>query len=231
MNSEELEASLKAEFESHINDLFAGLRQKTTDFQRTFETEFEKHKTHMDEAVKLLSERFEPGSALDAAVAQSITEHLRLAKDAGAELAATAFDEAEKLRADTPTGSNYNRLRDAINEITSKTSQSTILTSLINHAAEFAPRGVFFIVKNDQFVVWKRFGQDHPSADTVTEIRFPIGKENCARKGYTDLTHGRSAYAEDGAETEFVNALGLGKPDRMHAIPLTARGRVLRLCT
>ncbi len=225
MNSEELEVSLKAEFENQLTDLFADVRQKTADFQRTFEAEFEKHKTHMDEAIKVLSERFESVPALDPAVGQSITEHLRLAKDAGAELAATAFDEAEKLRSDTPTGSNYNRLRDAINEITSKRSQSTILTSLVNHAAEFAPRGVFFIVKNDQFVGWKRFGQDHPSADTVTEIRFPIGEESVLANAIRTLATADSAYTEDGAENEFVNALGLGKPDRMHAIPLTARGR------
>ncbi len=225
MNSEELEASLKAEFESHLTDLFADVRQKTTDFQRTFEAEFEKHKMQMDEAIKLLSERFETTPGLDPAVGQSITEHLRLAKDAGAELAATAFDEAEKLKADTPTGSNYNRLRDAINEITSKTSQSTILTSLVNHAAEFAPRGVFFIVKNDQFVGWKRFGQDHPSADTVTEIRFPVGEESVLARSIRTLSTADSAYSDAGAETDFVNALGLGRPDRMHAIPLTARGR------
>lgn len=225
MNSEELEASLKAEFESQLTDLFADVRQKTTDFQRTFETEFEKHKTQMDEAIKLLSERFEKTPALDPAVGQSITEHLRLAKDAGAELAATAFDEAEKLRAETPTASNYDRLRDAINEITSKTSQSTILTSLVTFAAEFAPRGVFFIVKNDQFVGWKRFGQDHHSTDAVSDVRFPVGEETVLAKAIRTLNTANSSYVDNGAESEFVNALGLGRPDRMHAIPLTARGR------
>ncbi len=225
VNSEELEVSLKAEFENQLTDLFADVRQKTAEFQRNFESEFEKHKTKMDEAIKLLSERFETTPALDPAVAESIAEHLRLAKDAGAELAATAFDEAEKLRAETPIGSNYDRLRDAINDITSKTSQSTILTSLVTYAAEFAPRGVFFIVKNDQFVGWKRFGRDHPSADTVNEIRFPIGDDSVLAKAIRTLSTADSAYVEDGAETEFVNALGLGRPDRMHAIPLTARGR------
>ncbi|QYO66379.1 hypothetical protein [Leptolyngbya sp. 7M] len=224
MNSEELEISLKAEFEGYLNDLYSEMRQRTAEFQRNFEAEFEKHKAQMDEAIRLLTERFEQAPKLEPAIAQSITEHLRLAKDAGAELAATAFDEAEKLVSGSAVSVKYDVLRDAIAEISSKTSQSTILTSLISHAREFAPRGVFFIVKHGAFVPWKRFDSSSTQVVPVGDGRFE-SSDSVLDRAVNELKIAEASYFDGCLEEGFLGPLGLGRPDRMYALPLIARGR------
>lgn len=225
MNSEELELSLKTEFESYLNELFAGMRENAADLQKNFEAEFEKHRSQLDEATRLFAERFDSSPKLDVAFAEAVTEHLRLAKDSGAELAAMAFSEAEKLNTETTATPNYGSIRDAINEISAKTSQSTILTALVEHAATFAPRGVFFIVKNESFVGWKRFGQDRTSPEEVANLKFEAGESTVLGRAVNDLKTTDGAYSESGPDRVFIDPLELGRPDRMYAIPLVARGR------
>lgn len=225
MNSEELELSLKAEFESYLNELFAGMRENAADLQKNFEAEFEKHRAQLDEATRLFAERFEQSPKLDIAFSQSVTEHLRLAKDSGAELAAMAFSEAEKLNTETAATTSYEAIRDAINDISSKSSQSTILTALVEHSAEFAPRGVFFIVKNENFVGWKRFGQDRSTPEEVEDLKFETGEDTVLARAVNELKTADGAYSESSPDRVFIDPLDLGRPDRMYAIPLVARGR------
>jgi hypothetical protein len=225
VNSEELELSLKTDFENYLKDLFAEMRQNAAELQQNFETELEKHRSQVDEAIRLFAQRFENSPQLDAAFSQSIVEHLRLSKDSGAELAAMAFSEAEKLSDATPPAGNYDKLRDAVDDISSKTSQSTILTALVDHAAQFAPRGVFFIVKNSAFVAWKRFGQGNPASDTGTSHRFELGESSVLSVAISNLKTAQASYDEQGPDREFVESLELGRADRMYAIPLVARGR------
>jgi hypothetical protein len=225
VNSEELELSLKAEFESYLNELFAGMRENAADLQKNFESEFEKHRSQLDEATRLFAARFENAPQLEPAFANAVTEHLRLAKDSGAELAAMAFSEAEMLNAETSPAAGYASLRDAIIDISSKTSQSTILTALVEQAATLAPRGVFFIVKNESFVAWKRFGQDKSSPADVASLKFEAGEGTVLARAVRELKTADGSYSESGPDCVFIDPLELGRPDRMYAIPLVARGR------
>ena len=106
-------------------------------------------------------------------------EHLRLAKDEGARITATAIAEAEamdeeSLAAAAPTV-GIGELRDATNDISSKTTQSSILKTLVHHAAQFTPRGAFFIIKNEHLVGWRVFGKEGNSdEEAVREVFFPV---------------------------------------------------------
>ena len=91
MNSEELEVSLRTEFESYLKGVLAGLRQEGSDIQKNCEAEFEKHKAQMDEAIRNLSTRVESDTQFDQPFTESVIEHLRLARDAGAQLSASAL--------------------------------------------------------------------------------------------------------------------------------------------
>lgn len=226
MNIEELELSLRTEFEGQIRNVVAEVRQNVADFQKKFEAEFEKHRTELERTITDLSDRLPETAGFDAGFSESVTEHLRLARDDGAQVAAIAFGEAEKLKAESEPAAKYDLLRDAINEIGSKTTQSTILQSLVEHAGHFTPRGAFFIVKNEHLVGWKSFGRGVSVDDAkVREIHFPVSTDTVLSSSVRSMSIA-AASANDGADDAvFLDALNFGRPEKMYAIPLTARGR------
>ena len=228
MNSEELELSLRTEFESYLKGFLADMRQEVSEFRKNFEAEFEKHRSQTDEAVRRLVEKFEKSVEFDQAFNESVVEHLRLARDEGATITAVAIGEAEKLKEQSApaAAADYDKLRDAINEISSKTSQSEILTSLVDHASNFAPRGVFFIVKNDHFVGWRAFGDEAAADDaSVRAIQFPLTSDTVLADAVSALATTAAGVAAHAENSLFLEALDFGTPDRMYAIPLVARGR------
>ena len=228
MNIEELELSLRSEFEGQLNSVVARLRQDVADFQEKFQAEFQKHREQMDRSIDELATRLPESYPLESAFTSTITEHLRLARDEGAQIAATAFGEAEKLKTGNTFSSGeakYDLVRDAINDITSRRSQAAILTALVDHAARFAPRGAFFIVKNDNFVGWKAFGTKSVSEESVREIRFTAKCHSTLSEAVellSTVSTNFGAYADD---YSFLEPLGFGQPAEMYAIPLSARGR------
>lgn len=226
MNIEELELSLRTDFEGQISKVIAEVRQNVADFQKKFEAEFEKHKAELDRSINALSENLPEGIGHDPAFKEAVTEHLRLARDDGAQVAAIAFGEAEKLKADTApvSAARYDLVRNATNEICSKTTQSTILQSLVEGAKHFAPRGAFFIVKNDHLVGWKAFGEGVTVEEgKVREIHFPISDPTVLSEAARSMTAVSST--DNFANSGFLSSLEFGEPAEMHAIPLVARGR------
>ena len=235
MNSEELELSLRSEFENYLKAVVAEMRKESTEFQSKIEAEFERHKSQFDEAFQSYNARFESEHQFDEGFNSLVAEHLNLARDAGSKLAAEAMAEAEKLApiavAAEPTiveveVKKFDGIRDAINDISSKDSQSNILKSLVQHAAEYAPRGAFFIIKNEHFVGWKAFGSDDEALESaVREIRFPTSSESILGAAVRSVTTVESSAGANSDDAIFLEPLSFGSPGRMFAIPLTARGR------
>ena len=231
MNSEELELSLRTEFESYLSDMLAEMRQEVSNFQEKFQNEFEKHKSQLDEVFQDFSARLENDKQLDESFKESVVEHLRLAKDEGARITAAAIAEAEdrdreNSEALAAAAASYGDIRDAINEISSQDSQSGILKSLVNHAAQFTPRGVFFIIKNEHFVGWRVFGKEGTMDEqSVREIFFPMSSETVLSEAVRSLSPVESNYGAFAEDSVYLDKLEFGQPDRMYAIPLIARGR------
>lgn len=233
MNSEELEISLRTEFESYLKDVLAEMRQEANEFQSKIEAEFDKHKSQFDEAFQSFAERFDSKREFDEAFTSSVAEHLRLARDEGARITATAMAEAEKLDdherettiavAEVPS---YDRIRDAVNDISSKDSQSAILKALVQNAGEFAPRGAFFIIKNDHFVGWKVFGDQVETAEAaIKEIHLPTSSDSIIGTAVQTLSTVQNSSGSHSGDDSILTPLGFGEPDKMYAIPLMARGR------
>ncbi|HSI89361.1 MAG TPA: hypothetical protein VK918_09915, partial [Pyrinomonadaceae bacterium] len=226
MTSEELEQSLKAEFESYLNGSFDAVRQEFAEFQRNFETEFAKHKAQLDEAMQKMATRLESGTELDRAFTESVTEHLRLSRDEGARLTATAFSEAEKLQPLASADSRLDLINRALDDISSRKTQADILGALVEHAAQFAPRGVFFIVRHDQLTAWKSFGEGvGEGSQSAESVRLPLSADTMLANAVNSMTTQSSDGAHGGENRLFLDPLGLGSPDKMYAIPLKARGR------
>jgi hypothetical protein len=194
VNSEELELSLRTEFENYLKGVLAAMRQDVADYQKNFEAEFEKHKSQMDEAFRNLSARFESDVQFDQAFTESVVEHLRLARDDGAQLTAKAFAEAQQLESESSAPANYDLLRDAISDISGQLTQSAILKSLVDHVSHFTERGAFFIVKHDNFVCWRKFDSyGHWDDDNVRSIHLPADADTLLAEAVATLSTRDSA--------------------------------------
>ncbi len=235
MNSEELEQSLRTEFESYLKNVLAEMRQEVADFQKQFEAEFEKHKAQLDDVFQNFSARVAADREFDVSFTESVVEHLRLSRDEGARITATAIAEAEEMEkqnaveaaeAAAPTVS-YSEIRDAINDISTKTTQSAILKTLVQHAAQFTPHGAFFIIKNEHLVGWRVFGKEGETVDeqTVREVFFPVASSTVLGEAVRSLAAVESAYGTYSDDSIYLNKLELGQPDQMYAVPLVVRGR------
>ena len=223
MNSEELELSLRTEFENYLKTVGAGMKQDVAEFQNKIDAEFEKHKLQIDEAFQGFSARFESSHEFDQGFRELVIEHLQIARDEGAKLSATAFEEAEKMDAGKAAPANYTEIRDAIGDISSKDSQSAILKTLVEHASKFAPRGAFFIIKNENFAGWKVFGEEAEGA--IRDIHFSTSADSILGKAVGSGSTAEGSYGSHTDDSEFLAPLQFGQPDRMYAIPLVARGR------
>ena len=240
MNSEELEMSLRTEFESHLKDVNAGMRQEFSKFQNKIETEFEKHKSQLDTAFQEFSARLNTTLELDPGFRDSVVEHLRLARDEGARITATAIAQAEEMAkqsapeqsapaafaAPMPPSVGLSELRDGIKEITAQDSQGTILKSLVQHAEQFTPRGAFFIIKNEHFVGWRVFNKEgEANEEAVREIYMPVANDTVLGESVRSLSAVESTFGTYDQDHEFLSQLGFTEPEKMYAIPLVARGR------
>ncbi|HQZ82304.1 MAG TPA: hypothetical protein PLR83_03725 [Pyrinomonadaceae bacterium] len=226
MNSEELELSLRSEFESYLKDVIAEMKGEVSDFQKKIEAELDAQKERIDEAFEGFAARLDSERKFDAGFTDSVVEHLRLSRDEGAKITAAAIVEAEELeKASIPTA-NFSELKEAINDISSKDSQATILKALISHAANYAPRGAFFIIKSDNFTGWKVFGKEADEENSpVRDIMFPTANDTVLGKAVASLSTAEGSYGTYHDDADYLEALNFGRPDRMYAIPLVARGR------
>ncbi|HSK73004.1 MAG TPA: hypothetical protein VK892_14995, partial [Pyrinomonadaceae bacterium] len=227
MNSEELERSLKTEFESYLKSVLVDMRQEISGFQEKFEAELEKHKSQLDELFRDFSSRLESDRELDEGFKETVVEHLRLARDEGARITAEAISEAEKMKEEPePMPADYSAVRDAINEISTQESQAEILKSLVNQAAQFTSRGAFFIIKNDYFVGWRVFGKEEQGDEkAIREVFFPVSASTVLGESVRSLTAAEGSYGTFEEDKLYLDKLDFGQPEQMHAIPLVARGR------
>ncbi len=217
---------MRTEFQSYLKIVLADMRQEITEFQEKVEAEFDKHKSQLDGIFQDFSARVQTDKEIDDIFKETVVEHLRLARDEGARITATAMGEAEELQKQSAPSVGISELRDAINEISNQTSQAAILKTLVQHAAQFTPRGAFFIVKNEHFVGWRVFGKEETTDEqTVREVFFPVASSTILGEAVRSLNAVESSYGNFVGDSIFLNKLEFGQPSRMFAVPLVARGR------
>jgi hypothetical protein len=225
VNTEELERSLRSEFDDQFKKALADARVDVQAFQKDLEEQFENHRARVSEVFASLASRLESPGDADRAFTESVVEHLRLARDEGARITATAMGEADKLvQSQSAPPANYSGLRDAIAKIKEQQTQAAILKTLVEAAAEFAPRGAFFIVKSDHLVGWKNFGSDLEE-NVVRSIHFPLSAETMLSDAVNSLSTRVAIGESDGDNSVFLGPLGFDAPSGMVAVPLSARGR------
>ncbi|HMB29911.1 MAG TPA: hypothetical protein VKS99_17505, partial [Blastocatellia bacterium] len=118
---------------------------------------------------------------------------------------------------------SFETFKTAIEDIDSQRTQSDILAALVRHAAEFAPRVVFFVIKSGDAVGWKARGFENGLNDeTVKLLTMPAQKPPLLRDALTGLRLAASnpqSMSDDGI-SEALGVYGRPAPERAIAIPL-----------
>jgi len=226
VNTEELELSLRSEFEAHFKKIFADVQQQVADFQTSIDAELGKHRSQMLDALKAFGSQISTEPELDKAFSQSVVEHLRIARDDGAKLAAKAMADAETMDGGSPSSVSFNFARDAVNDISSQTSQAAILQTLVKHCEHFTPRGVFFIVRNEHFVGWQAFGDESKADESaVRGLNFSVSSDTVLGDAIRTLATAERNGGKGEDNSSYLQPLGFKMPSSMRSIPLVARGR------
>jgi hypothetical protein len=235
VNSEEIEVSLRAEFEGYLKEVSEGFKKKLSALQASIDQEIARHKEEFAKVFSDAADHFDAQASVKPAFADIVAEHLKLARDEGSQISALAFAEAEKFEkenaqpvepaAPAEMGSVAN-LRDAIKDVTEKHSQVDILKALIQHAEDFAPRGAFFVLKNERFGGWKTFGHGTDSEDdAIKQVSFSITDPSVVNEAVKDNAVKESSFGEYAEDKAFLSQVGFGEPEHMYAVPLVVRGR------
>jgi hypothetical protein len=226
VNSEELELSLRSEFEAHLKNVFADVQKQVADFQNTIDAELGKHRSQMLDALNAFTSNVSTEPAVDRAFSQAVVEHLRIARDEGAKLAAKSMADAETMDGGSPSSVSFNFARDAVNDISGQTSQAAILQTLVKHCEHFTPRGVFFIVRNEHFVGWQAFGDESKCDEAaVRELNFPVTSDTVLGDAISALSTAERQGGTGADVATYLAPLGFKSPSNMRSIPLVARGR------
>ena len=210
-SSGDLEKSLRADIESYVSNRMSG-----------FKDEVERLRAQLDETLARLRDSFEePVSEGEAPLLVAVSEHLRNARNLGIE---TAAAESTRARA----SSDMALVKAAVDELESRQTQADILNSLVNRSAAFAPRVAFFVVKNERATGWRARGLEGTVGDdAVRELSIPLDSDTVLG----GVVRARSTWAgEPGSHAEdhtIYNHFGGDPPQRMVAVPLVARDKVV----
>lgn len=212
MSSENLDKSLRDEVNRHIDMRLRGVQEEMARLQR-----------QVNDSFMRLSERIAGEADQQGAdVAVAISEHIHAARASGIEQAAT---QSTRARA----SSDVAMLKAAVDDIDNQRAQTEILSALVNRSAAFAPRIIFFIIKNERATAWRARGLEGTIGDAaVREISVPLSNETLL----SEVVNSRATMSgtpDSHAENNLIlDHLGDERmPERLVAIPLVARGRAV----
>jgi hypothetical protein len=125
---------------------------------------------------------------------------------------------------------NFDTIKTAIESIDSQRSQSEALSALVRHAAQFAPRVVFFVIKSGEAIGWKATGFENGLNDeTAKLLKVSSQKQSILRDAMASFRLAASNTQTGGLGSNISAVLGLYSsplPERAVAIPLIVRNKV-----
>lgn len=211
MASEELENSLRDEIDSFIKARVNDVHEQISRLQDEINEAF----------MRLRDQRPKDGSVIDPSFAETISDRVRSAHEAGMQQAASESRTQNEA-------SSIAILKAAIDDIDDQRTQADILNMLVNRAASFAPRVIFFVVKSERIIGWRARGLEGTVGDdAVREISVPLASET----SLGEAVRTRATFSGDAnshAENEsFLKRLDGELPQSVVVVPLAVRGKAV----
>ena len=119
------------------------------------------------------------------------------------------------------TGAGYISLRTAIENIDAQRQQADVLTTFVQHAAQYATRAVFFVIKSGSAIGWKATGFTNGLTDeTVRTLNLPLHTNTMLHEATSALHTTTLNNAASGVLGHFDSAVSTAV-----AVPLVIRGK------
>ncbi len=116
----------------------------------------------------------------------------------------------------------YDSLRAAIEEIDAQRQQADVLSTLVRHSAQFAPRAVFFVIKSGSAIGWKATGfMNGLNDDSVRSLNLPIAANSLLNEAIITLRTASAKNVQPGVLGNFSS----GEVANAIAAPLVIRGK------
>ncbi len=211
MVNEELEKQMHAEVANFITTRLNGVQNELVRLQGQINEAFTRTLERLASAVE----------GEDAPLFVTLAEHLRAAYRRGIEDAANESAHAK-------AASDVAALKAAVEEFNNRRTQAEVLTALVNRAASFAPRVLFFVVKGGRLVGWRARGLEGTVGDaSVREIALApepgTSLGEVVESGKTWSGQPDESFTD---ERLFVH-LGGERPQWAVAVPMIARGKTV----
>lgn len=106
---------------------------------------------------------------------QDLQNQLESARQASATAGLSAAAVTSVAVTEEAPAPNYRSLRTALEEIDAQRQQADVLATLVQHAAHYTPRAVFFVIKSGSAIGWKAMGFSNGlTDDTVRALQLPL---------------------------------------------------------
>ncbi|MFN0110326.1 MAG: hypothetical protein ACKVZH_15830 [Blastocatellia bacterium] len=204
---------IKEWFSDHTTKTEQQFEVRLIEARQSGETEFQKR----------LEQACAEASAMTRRQSESQIEDLREQLEASRKALTLAVSTSQSAAS---SSSNLGQLKSAIEDIDSQRTQSDTLTTLIRHAAQFAPRIVFFVVKGNEAVGWRANGFDNGLNDeTVRLLSISTQNQTLLREALTTFNVATARSSSPGDNSAVLGLYGSPAPETALAIPLVVRGK------
>lgn len=152
-------------------------------------------------------------SKLSAAEAQITSLQAQLAASQSAGTASSSFV-------------NFGSLHKAIADLDGQRSQAEALACLVRHAASFAPRVVFFVIKGGNAIGWKASGFSNGLTDeSVRSLAVSVNSAELIRNA-VEQQRSFTVRGTEAAQNSVLGNFSAPQAESALAVPLTVRGKV-----
>ena len=211
MVNEELEKQMRAEVENFITARLSGVQNELVRLQGQINEAFTRTLERLADTVE----------GDDASLVVALAEHLRAAYRRGIEDAANESAHAK-------AASDVAALKAAVEEFNNKRTQAEVLTALVNRAASFAPRVLFFVVKGGRLIGWRARGLEGTVGDaSVRELSLALAPETSLGEVVESGRTWSGEPDERFTDERLFAYLGGARPQWAVAVPMIARGKTV----
>lgn len=126
----------------------------------------------------------------------------------------------------SPSSVNFGSLHQAIADLDVQRSQAEALACLVRHAASFAPRVVFFVIKGGNAIGWKASGFSNGLTDeSVRSLAVSVNSAALLRNA-VEQQRSFTVAGTEAAQNSVLGNFSAPQAESALAVPLTVRGKV-----